>query len=449
MKDPPLTDSYVGAPGQDGSGVVEFRATTGERQVVAPPKPQPGLRFGAAVFSGQLIEIEHRSPNFLLVGAPGLTVDGKPDAGGIFVFERTGKTFRYLDLITQNDVLVRRSQTKQSTATRWHAQAGAEFGAAMDAHATEDYGATQVYVGVPGLDVGDARAAGGVAVLDLTKYIELDYSGKLPDVQGVLHTLDNRGSPRPPQSGDRLGTTLTTDWWGAPGATVDGQPGAGLAVAGLTYRIHHLGKDGVPGKPAAGDAFGSSFAPGRDGGIWIGVPGRDVDGVRDAGMVVGLERVAGQWRFRGGPAYTENDADGTRAEQGDRFGAALCAYIQYDRDPTALLLAGAPGKDVDGVTDAGAVIGMPDAPNLTARTTGGQVTASAHFGAQLSCGAGNTGKATELFIGAPGGQGKLAGTVVHGIHPPGDRPLRWNQWTLPNAEPGDVYGSNLVQRDWY
>lgn len=350
--------------------------------------------------------------------------------------------------------MVRRPLTRQSTATRWQAHAGAEFGAAMDARANEDSGATAVHVGVPGLDVGDAKAAGGVVVLNLTKYIDFDYVEKLPDVHGVLNTLDHPDSPRPPQAGDRLGATLTTAFWGAPGATVDGQPGAGLVVAAQSD-IYHLGKDGLPGEPAAGDGFGSSFAVTGDT-VWIGVPGRDVDGVRDAGMVAGLRRVERKWEFRAGPVYTEHDVKGARAEQGDHFGAALCAYTHYGHGPdsrsvSVRLLAGAPGKDVDGTADAGMVIGLLDAPTLTADTVGGSITAGARFGARIHCGSGNSGKGNDFLIGAPGTgeQDGVAGAVAHGIHRRGDDSITWDHWTLHDGQPGDTYGNSLSLRDWY
>lgn len=465
----PLTDSYVGAPGRNGSGVVEVRlAKSGKRQELSPPKPQPGERFGAAVFSGQLDEIEHLSPNFVLVGAPGLTVDGKPDAGGIYVFKRVGETYRFVDLVTQNDVLLRPVGDPHAPGVPGQAQAGAEFGAALDGQVYEDYGATNVFAGAPGLDVGGAKAAGGVFVLDLTTYVGGELYGNVDGVSGVLHTLDLSGSPRPPQPGDRLGATVSRWWWGAPGATVEGRPGAGLAVNATSgpptdapsYEIFQLGQDGLPGTPEAGDAFGSSFAEAREPNeaetVWIGAPGKDVEGARDAGMIVGLRRASPIARLRYARTYTANDVPGQRAGEGDRFGSSLCAYNHYDQKPSATsfepvlpssrhLFAGAPGKRVGTVDGAGAVVGLLDAPTLTAETVGSRSTAGAAFGSRLLCGPGNSTDGNELLVGAPGS----AGTVAHGIHRHGDDPLTWDLWTAPTAHPSDAYGSSVAVRGWY
>jgi hypothetical protein len=463
----PLNDTYVTAPGWGGSGVVEVRTgKSGATQVLAPPKPQPGQRFGASVYFGQLDELDHLSPSFVLVGSPGLTVDGKPNAGGVYVFEQTGKEYRFVALMTQDDIRVRPASNPDSPKEPVTAQAGAEFGAALDGQVYEDSGATEVYVGAPGLDVGGAKAAGGVYVLDLTTYVGGEFYGQVRNVSGVLHTLEFPGTPRPPLAGDRLGATVARGTWGAPAATVDGQAGAGLVMYQYPgprngpplYEIFQPGKDDVPGKPVAGDGFGSAITTfHKDGELtaWIGVPGKDVAGADDAGLVAEV-RVAGagepRWR-----AYTENDAAGQQADRGDRFGSSLCVYDHYDKRPPIsvdeppvepsgrFLLAGAPGKRVGEVTGAGAVVGLLDAPTLTAETMGGRSKSGAAFGTQLFCGQGSITEGNELLVGAPG----QAGTVAHGLHRHGDGPLEWDLWTLPDGRPGDGYGTGVGVRGWH
>ncbi|GAB3412361.1 hypothetical protein [Flindersiella endophytica] len=470
-----LSDGYVGAPQANGSGVVEVRTAGSDgRHVLAPPDPQAGERFGAAVFSGPLDEVDHNGPSFLLVGAPGLDVGGRKDAGGVYVFEQAGKTYRFVDVVTQDDVHVRMPGDPGDTpAAPGRVQAGAEFGAALAGEVNEDSGATQVSVGVPGLDVGDARAAGGVFVLDFTKYVGGQFYGSVKTVNGALYTLDLKGSPREAQAGDRLGTTVSNQMWGAPGATLGGQQGAGLVVyvnrgspaRPPKYWIFQLGTTGLPGKPAAGDGFGSSFLRHWDDAtmtetLWIGVPGRDVDGVRDAGQIVTLRATQSgrTWVWHAGRTYSENDVRGQRADSGDRFGTALCRYEHYDKRPISsgsksvhptatLLLAGAPGEDAG----SGAVLGLLDAPTLTAETVGGHSAAGAGFGAQLACGSGASSDGDELVIGVPGSSGtsRNAGWAAHGVHRHGSGPITWDRWTPEHGAAGDRYGQSVTVRGPY
>ena len=67
----------------------------------------------------------------------------------------------------------------------------------------------------------------------------------------------------------------------------------GTSTAGATPHSQHwtLASDGIPGSPQAGDHFGFAVAWGRfnNDSYWdlaIGIPGRDVDGIADAGSVL-------------------------------------------------------------------------------------------------------------------------------------------------------------------
>jgi hypothetical protein len=111
---------------------------------------------------------------------------------------------------------------------------------------------------------------------------------------------------------------------------------------------------GVAGEPEPGDAFGASLAvspwsaSGGQNRVLVGSPGEDVGAARDGGMISVLTGSDGG--FLGGPSLTQN-ADGLgRAESGDRFGAAVAFGPDFDG-----IAIGAPGEDVGGRADVGAV----------------------------------------------------------------------------------------------
>lgn len=437
---PPLHDLFVGAP---GAGVVDVRLEgTGRRQEISHPTgTQEGERFGAAVLYTMLDTTYDRW--FALVGSPGLDVNGKADAGGVHVFERAVNSWTYVDTLTQDDPGIPGS-----------AQAGAEFGSAFDVTAGEDHEPATVYVGAPGLDVNGARAAGGVFVLDLTHYVGGD------DIGGSLVTLADRRSPRDPMAGDRLGAVLGEGFVGAPGATVDGRRGAGLALE-LPYPgdedsrfvLYQQGRNGVPGAPEAGDAFGSSFGQTWASDVrttWIGVPGEDVGAIADAGMVNSLDRDEsddGDFTWKGGRAFTQNTADDGSgkpvegvAEAGDRFGTSVCGSSP---DPAVALYAGTPGEDIGAVRDAGSVTGLLGADSQSEDTVGGRPAAGERFGSTVHC-LGISLDGEDLVIGAPGAA-RGAGLVAHGVHRNGGT-IAWERWTRELAEPGDAYGSGVFSR---
>jgi hypothetical protein len=101
----------------------------------------------------------------------------------------------------------------------------------------------------------------------------------------------------------------------------------------------------IAGVAEAGDRFGAAV----NGNRLIGVPGEDVGGLKDAGIV----------QLIGGNSYSQDTAGvpGT-AEAGDQFGAAvISAPLQCPE--LGSFAIGAPGEDLGNVKDAGSVTLLP------------------------------------------------------------------------------------------
>jgi hypothetical protein len=175
-----------------------------------------------------------------------------------------------------------------------------------------------------------------------------------------------RKVPGKPESGDRFGAAL------AGGGALIGVPGEDLgrtADAGLvTWNLRQSltqSSEGIPGKPERGDHFGAAVASksvwrydGVDGEwrsfdvIAVGAPGEDLGSHRDAGMVTLANDACCSGDYE--PAFdgiTQNTwSPGQKVESGDRFGSAIAMASDSSR-----LVIGAPGEDVNGSKDAGAV----------------------------------------------------------------------------------------------
>jgi hypothetical protein len=152
--------------------------------------------------------------------------------------------------------------------------------------------------------------------------------------------------PGVPEAGDRFGAALALGdidgdgradlAIGAPGESVGGRDRAGVvavvpgspsgpSVADATG----LGQKGaLPGGPETGDLFGSALrfadtnGDGRDD-LAIGVPGEDIGGRRNAGVVTIVPGSA--LGLRPADAVNQSQAGAVvgTPESGDRFGAAL------------------------------------------------------------------------------------------------------------------------------
>lgn len=408
-----------------------------------------------------------------LVGAPGLTVEGKQEAGGIHVFRRDRGDVEYLGLLTQDHPKIPGT-----------VQAGAEFGAVLSERTAPDekpdcsQGCSQFaypFVGIPGLDVDGVNQAGGVLELGIS--LTRDDSD-LAIGRSRLHTLASVEAGRAPMAGDRLGETILPwyhrPWFlaGAPNATVDGKRRAGFVINIEADWDHprsegdliHPGENRVPGQPQAGEQFGSALSTtimsgGTHEHLAIGAPGKRVNGHPNAGKVYAMKFNDADyvWRFRQGftqdsPDDGRGDPVGGHAEAGDRFGATVLFAAEYSKTNEKDLVVGAPNEDIGDVVDAGAIFGLYEGTGAHQGQTGGKPRAGNHFGAAIST---NTEAGpdpyfprrvdNEYLIGVPGANNG-AGKVVYGDDT--DNDLTWiAHWTLfdGSSRPGDGYGSGFDQ----
>ena len=151
-------------------------------------------------------------------------------------------------------------------------------------------------------------------------------------------------------------------------AGVPGEDIGGIVDAGVVNVLYGSGS-GLPdgasqqltqARPEAGDRFGAALNAGNfgSGGIdlAVGVPGEDVGSAADAGAVVVLI-AAGFYQLLTQGGATDMGSVPGASEAGDRFGTAL-ASGDFDANSADNLAVGAPGEDLDGVGDAGVVISL-------------------------------------------------------------------------------------------
>jgi hypothetical protein len=251
---------------------------------------------------------------------------------------------------------------------------GDRFGAAV-AEGTVDSGSCQ------DLAVGSPGRNGGAGEVDLV----LRGSDRASDVASVL--------PADVAAGDGLGTAIvinhatqhtqcsdsdecadvatTSDIWaGAPGATVDGKPGAGEILHWQYTGDSSLGtisgpdvvtqnSPGVPGAASSGDHFGQRLGD-YEFGLLVGDPYESVAGHERAGRAYVLQVTSTGLR---GLPFDENTKGVAGAPHaGDEFGAAVSISEQnlssgsyQGKTFRSYLAIGVPGRSEAGHARAGAV----------------------------------------------------------------------------------------------
>jgi hypothetical protein len=133
---------------------------------------------------------------------------------------------------------------------------------------------------------------------------------------------------------------------------------SGLSGSGSQYFTQNT--PGVASSAEERDFFGAELTAGDfddDGAadLAVGAPNEDLGGIVDAGAVNVLYGSAGGLTGTGSQLLNQDTSGvGSSAEDGDLFGAALTAG-DFDDDGAADLAVGAPGEDVNGRLDAGAV----------------------------------------------------------------------------------------------
>ncbi|AQS68262.1 trypsin-like serine protease [Streptomyces pactum] len=253
-------------------------------------------------------------------------------------------------------------------------EANDQFGEAI---ATVDYdqdGCTDLLVGTPRENLGDAVDAG---MVDLLHGAPGGLgTGATKDTNFQQATGNGSISASTPETGDLMGAALAagTSAAGEPFLVI-GTPGEGLsgaAKAGEAFYVSrgtnvsvHQDKLGVPGAVQANDGFGASVAADANH-IAIGAPAESINGDNTAGNLAVFSHELNS-ENRPTPLFgLDQDLDTVSggAEAGDRFGAAL-ALAPYRPSGSAtadesILAVGTPGEalTVDGVSKAetGAVL---------------------------------------------------------------------------------------------
>jgi hypothetical protein len=348
-------------PGTGESAVLEYAGAAGDG-------------FGTAV-AAEMVPPTALSDGLLRVwvGAPGVDVDGRTDAGAV-VYYTVGADLQ----VSEPKVL-----TQNSPGVPGAAERGDRFGEVLAALSSG------VAVGVPGEDVGSRADAGALWVLPAP--------GVIPAGAGpYLVTQDSPGIPGGAEAGDgfaaALDMTLRDDgdpriiesglWVGVPredlGTVRDAglvqELGLGLAGAtGLTVLTQDTRF--TPGVAESGDRFGAALEGGGVSSdeydcfatnVQIGVPGEDIGTIADAGAVNLSYSAAGHRCYD----FDARDAMwhlGTKASAGDFLGSSL-----------GIGGSGAPGMDVGPEIDAGAV------SNNGSTFTMNPVQSGSHYGAVMA-----------------------------------------------------------------
>ncbi|NOX89398.1 MAG: T9SS type A sorting domain-containing protein [Calditrichaeota bacterium] len=256
-----------------------------------------------------------------------------------------------------------------------------------------------------------------------------------------------------------------------------------FSVAGVSPVIAQEVKD----QAEPNDYFGWALAAGRfDSGIIfdlaIGVPGEKINGKKEAGAVnvlYGYGNIGLTVKYKDNQFFHQDNLGipGEKAQAGDHFGASV-AVGDFNGDNWEDLAIGAPGEDIKGIKNAGAVYilyGSTDGLHVVGTPVFHQGSGmmdspqkNDHFGAALAAGDFDGDGCDDLAIGVPGedfpdGNGKminnagqvhiLYGTPKTSGNPGGlslERNKRFRQknpknlYIKDNAERGDRFGFSLT-----
>ncbi len=319
-----------------------------------------GDRFGTSLASG-----DFDSDGFyeLAIGVPGDTIDGAPGAGSVTVLygTKTGLTTVGDDIWHQN-----------RSGILGVAGAGDRFGTSLAVGDFNRDGYHDLLIGAPGDQVGTAARAGQIHII---------YGSRngLTSAGNQRFHQDSAGVGEVAGKNDRFGSAVAAgdfdgDGYSDVGVGVPKEDsgdknsigkvhvlfGSSGGVSAAGNEVWSQASRGVGSGLQRGDRFGASLAAGDfdDDGfsdLAIGVPGEDLNGIKNTGAVNVLHGRPSGLVARNGNFFAQghNGLIGT-AEAGDRFGANLRAV---DVDGTARfdLIVGIPGEDL-GAVDAGAVI---------------------------------------------------------------------------------------------
>lgn len=293
------TRLYVGSPAQDvGTTVAAGTVTSftvGATSVTAqnarsvsqatagvPGSPVRNGGFGSALSAEGTV---------VAIGAPGQTVSGAVGAGAVVLVndapaDRVGS-------------FAPREITQNSPGVAGTAEAQDHFGAAVHLAWDPAHAAYHLAIGAPGEDVGSAADAGTVDVLRFpfdtpTRWSAVGYDQNSAGVAGTA------------ERGDAFGTAVTAfaqpsgeliTLVGSPGEDVGSVRDAGMvqAVGTSTNPSWTQSSAGIPGAPETGDRMGATLSDRLAGaGPLVGMPGED--GGLEA-VLSGLPQITGTVKF--------------------------------------------------------------------------------------------------------------------------------------------------------
>lgn len=364
-----------------------------------------------------------------------------------------------------------------------HSQAAADFD-------NDGYG--DLAIGIPGeddagaVDVGAVQIVyGGPSGLTTRDQLWVQGAGSIPN-----------GNP---ENGDLLGGALApgdfdNDGFADLAVSAPGEDrnagavfvlyGSGSGLTNDGVQLWRQGIEGLPGKKEAGDRFGAALATGdfnRDGAddLAIGAPFED-NTTSDEGAVMVI--YAASPLIPGGTSagltaegsqffLQEEDGVPANAESGDRFGTTL-ATGDFDGDAVFDLAVGIPRENVDGKTDAGALVVLfgrqatpiVDPGGLSAAGSqvfdsespgvGGTIESGDQFAAALAAGDFDNNGRDDLAVGVPNEDlGSVANAGWLSVLSGGPNGLSGWMSFEPDSiggtiEPGDRFGAALAAGDF-
>ncbi len=299
----------------------------------------------------------------LAIGVPGEKIETEEDAGAVQIIYGSDAGLT----AAGNQWWHQESPDIEGSAAMWDF-----FGEALAAGDFNGDGYTDLAIGIPGEDVGGANDAGAVEII---------YGSErgLVAAGDQLWTQDSPGMADMPEVTDSFGSALAAGDFngdgyadlaiGVPNEDIGGFFDAGIvhvlygSEQGLTTTGSQWWYQNTPGveeQAENGDRFGYALTTGdfnRDGyqDLAIGVPHEDLPGALDAGVVQVLYGSAQGLTAAGNQVWIQGQGGlQDSAEGGDHYGYALAAG-DFNGDEYTDLAVGAPGEDVEGVVDAGAV----------------------------------------------------------------------------------------------
>ena len=427
-------DLAVGIPGKrsrGGTGAVNVIFGKGEsldserNQLLTHRSLQGSSLVGIASFAASLAAGDFDGD--LAVGIPQASVSGTPKAGKV--------------LVVYGD---RGNGLSNSRVQAWHQDVRGvfdqpnsldHFGETLATGDFNDDGRSDLAIGVPNETIESARRAGAVQVLFGTDGQGLSAQGSQLLFQGRKHPFPVLGTA---VANERFGSSLTTGDFdgdgnsdlvvGIPGEQVGEIEAAGAVAVFYGHSRNPLGQGdnqlwhqdtpGIDGGAEQGDEFGFSIAPGDfddddhlD--LAIGIPGRTVDRIENAGAV---RVIHGQQRglvAQRSWIVHQNSEGLERAEADDRFGSVLAsADLQLENEGDEIVV-GVPNEDLD-LPNVGVVpiIGIrkesrwsfPNAQTIRPSDVQLIENADARFGAALSLdylSFDHPMRIADLFIGIP------------------------------------------------